>query len=393
MDANPLNNPASALVVGAGPVGALTALSLAQQGWQVTLLEKEPLASTVLPSSYDKRQLALTPQSVEWLTQDLGLTELLPQLTPITHIHTSSQGHYGSMLMTAQQQGVAALGYTISQHRLGEIIFAALAQTQVQLVSGVELSRLTQTNTHVELRGQLTQQKENVQWHADWLFAADGAQSWVRNALGIAHKTTHYTHQLMTAIATLAQPHQQGAIERFTASGPTAMLPLHDPYQVKLVYCYATEEADSVRQFNHEQLVERVNAQLGHSLPQVLSVDEVFHYGLVEVKPDRIQQGRVMLVGNAAHTQHPVAGQGLNLGIRDVQAVFSWARTASPAEWEILADKRLQDHRRIMRATHGLVSLFSHNQPLVRALASAGLSVLNRLTPLKKRITRLAMGY
>ncbi|OZA16803.1 MAG: hypothetical protein B7X85_05980, partial [Thiotrichales bacterium 17-46-47] len=100
MDATTLSRQPSALVVGAGPVGALTALGLWQQGWQVTLLEKEALPTQNLPSSYDNRQLALTPQSVEWLTQTLKLTDLTAKLTPITHIHTSSKGHLGSMLMT-----------------------------------------------------------------------------------------------------------------------------------------------------------------------------------------------------------------------------------------------------------------------------------------------------
>ncbi len=393
MDARSLNQPHTALVVGAGPVGALTALGLCQQGWQVTLLEKELLAPHQLPSSYDNRQLALTPQSVDWLTQTLGLTDLWSQLTPIGQIHTSSKGHFGSMLMTAKQQGVAALGYTIAQRRLGEVIFAALAQTSVQRLSGVNLTTLTQDAESVSLTGKLADKHDPQTWQAERLFAADGAHSWIRNALGITSETRHYNHQLMTCIGTLSEPHQLGAVERFTPTGPTAMLPLADPYQVKLVYCYDLNEVDSVTNMQHSGLVERVNEQLGKALPQVASISEVFHYPLVEVKPQHIQSGRVLLLGNAAHTQHPVAGQGLNLGIRDVQAVVAWSKDADEMAWIEMANNRLNDHRRIMRATHGLVTLFSHPQPLIRGVASAGLTLLNALTPLKKRITRMAMGY
>lgn len=393
MDARSLNQLHTALVVGAGPVGALTALGLCQQGWQVTLLEKEPLAPDQLPSSYDNRQLALTPQSVDWLTQTLGLTDLWSQLTPISHIHTSSKGHFGSMLMTAKQQGVAALGYTIAQRRLGEVIFAALAQTSVQRLSGVTLTTLTQDAESVSLTGNLANTHNQQTWQAERLFAADGAHSWIRQQLGITSETRHYNHQLMTCIGTLAEPHQQGAVERFTPTGPTAMLPLADPYQVKLVYCYDLNEVDSVTNMQHSGLVERVNEQLGKALPQVASISEVFHYPLAEVKPNSIQSGRALLIGNAAHTQHPVAGQGLNLGIRDVQAVFNWSREANESLWTEMANNRLNDHRRIMRATHGLVTLFSHPQSLIRGVASAGLTLLNALTPLKKRITRMAMGY
>ncbi len=393
MDARSLNQLHTALVVGAGPVGALTALGLCQQGWQVTLLEKEPLAPDQLPSSYDNRQLALTPQSVDWLTQTLGLTDLWSQLTPISHIHTSSKGHFGSMLMTAKQQGVAALGYTIAQRRLGEVIFAALAQTSVQRLSGVTLTTLTQDAESVSLTGNLANTHNQQTWQAERLFAADGAHSWIRQQLGITSETRHYNHQLMTCIGTLSEPHQLGAVERFTPTGPTAMLPLADPYQVKLVYCYDLNEVDSVTNMQHSGLVERVNEQLGKALPQVASISEVFHYPLVEVKPQHIQSGRVLLLGNAAHTQHPVAGQGLNLGIRDVQAVVAWSKDADEMAWIEMANNRLNDHRRIMRATHGLVTLFSHPQPLIRGVASAGLTLLNALTPLKKRITRMAMGY
>lgn len=393
MDATTLNQPHTALVVGAGPVGALTALGLWQQGWQVTLLEKEPLAPHQLPSSYDNRQLALTPQSVDWLTQTLGLSELWSQLTPISHIHTSSKGHFGSMLMTAKQQGVAALGYTIAQRRLGEVIFAALAQTQVTVMSGINLTHFSQDADSVSLTGKLTEEHDPQTWQAERLFAADGAHSWIRNTLGITSETRHYNHQLMTCIGTLEEPHQQGAVERFTPTGPTAMLPLAGPYQVKLVYCYDLNEVDSVVNMDYPGLVERVNAQLGKALPQVASISEVFHYPLAEVKPNSIQSGRALLIGNAAHTQHPVAGQGLNLGIRDVQAVVAWSKDADEMAWIEMASNRLNDHRRIVRATHGLVTLFSHPQPLIRGVASAGLTLLNALTPLKKRITRMAMGY
>ncbi len=393
MDATTLSPQPSALVVGAGPVGALTALGLSQQGWQVTLLEKEALPTQNLPSSYDNRQLALTPQSVDWLTQTLSLTDLTAKLTPITHIHTSSKGHCGSMLMTAEQQGVSALGYTIAQRALGEVIFAQLKQTEIQFITGVQLDSLTQSNEQVILTGGVGDEPAPRTWQADRLFAADGAHSWIRNQLAIGSETRHYAHQLMTCIGTLSEPHQQGAVERFTPSGPTAMLPLADPYQVKLVYCYDLADIDQVTQMDESALIERVNAQLGKALPQVAAVSEVTHYPLVEVKPERIQSGRVLLMGNAAHTQHPVAGQGLNLGIRDVQAVIAWSQHADEQAWVAMADARLKDHRRIMRATHGLVTLFSHPQPLVRGIASAGLTLLNIMTPLKKRITRMAMGY
>ncbi|MCI4411058.1 MAG: FAD-dependent monooxygenase [Thiotrichales bacterium] len=393
MDAKPLNNSNSAIVVGAGPIGALLAITLAKQGWQVTLLEKQALNDNVLPSSYDKRQLALTPQSVDWLTQQTLFPTLHNALTEIHHIHTSSKDCFGSLSMHAQEMGLPALGYTVSQNTLGNYFFRALAHLpNITLISGVTLCALQQNNQSVELILENTNH-ERLSLSANYLFAADGAHSWVRNALAITAQTRHYDHHLLTAVATLSQPHHHTAVERFTPTGPTAILPMTAPNQVKLVYCYRQQDEQLILSLQAHDLITRINHQLGHQLGKVIQIDDIQHYSLVEIKPERIQQGNIMLVGNAAHTQHPVAGQGLNLGIRDVQAIATWAKTADATLWQPLAISRKKDHQQTMKATHGLVTLFSHPSATVRSIATAGVQLIELCPPLKKRITRMAMGY
>jgi 2-octaprenyl-6-methoxyphenol hydroxylase len=391
MDATHLIQPQSALIVGAGPVGALLALALHQRGWQVTLIEQHDFAQG-LPKSYDSRQLALTAGSVDWLKQTQLLPELLAELTPILSIHSSSQDNFGTTSMTHTEMKVPALGYTLSQQTLGQHLFAALAKTNIPLVGGINLQTLSQTTTQVSLSGADHENKQH-HWQANYLFAADGAHSWIRQKLGIDSQTRHYPHNLLTAIATLAQPHNNLAIERFTVQGPTALLPMQDKQQSKVVYCYPTEDDEQVKATPTAVMIDTINHQLGRQLGNITQLEAVQHYPLVEIRANSIQQGHCLLMGNAAHTQHPVAGQGLNLGIRDIAAVYDWAQDADQASWFALAEQRQKDHKHTMNFTHGLVTLFSHPSKLVRTAASAGMGLLAFARPLKHRITRMAMGY
>jgi 2-octaprenyl-6-methoxyphenol hydroxylase len=381
----------SAIIVGAGPVGVLLALTLDQLGWKVTLLEKHPL-NEGLPPSYDHRQIALTAGSVDWLRQQSWTSALIKILTPIHRIHSSSQGNFGILTMSHEEMEVEALGYTLSQAQLGEHLFAELATRKINYISNIQLSQLHQTAQQVHLTWQ-TFAGDHQEQQADYLFAADGAHSWIRSALNIPTQDTHYPHALMTAIAQLSEPHHYQAIERFTAQGPSALLPMTNPYQAKVVYCYPNELTDEMQQLTTSELTDCVNQQLGHQLGRIIHLSAIAHYPLKEIRAQQIQAGRCLLVGNAAHTQHPVAGQGLNLGIRDVIAVGDWAENPNEPSWQALIKQRTQDHQQTMNFTHGLIQLFTHKSPLVRQAATLGMSLLSAFPPIKHRITRMAMGY
>jgi len=381
----------SAIIVGAGPVGALLALALNQLGWQITLIEKQEKDAKNLPSSYDNRQLALTHGSIDWLTQSQLLPTIKAQLTPILSIHTSSQDNIGCMTMTADEMHVDALGYTLSQQQLGQTLFAQLDTSSVTQTFGVACHELTQDERHVFLHGYVQGQPHT--WQADYCFAADGVHSWVRSTLGINSQCTEYDHLLLTAIATLNEPHQHQAIERFTPQGPTALLPMQGTHQAKVVYCYRREEQLTVEQQDTTYLIQKINTQLGLLLGKVAGVHDIKTYPLLEMRAEQLLQGRCLLMGNAAHTQHPVAGQGLNLGIRDIAEVYRWANNPDPNTLHALAIARQQDHKRTMRFTHGLAQIFTNPSSRMRRLAGLGIGVINAVTPLKRTLSRMAMGY
>ena len=389
MDKKPLMP--SAIIVGAGPVGALLAIALDKLSWQVTLIEKQDKLDDQLPSSYDNRQLALTHGSIDWLTQSQMLPAISTQLTPILSIHTSSQDNMGCMTMTAAEMHVDALGYTISQQQLGQALFQQLDASSVTQVFGVTCHQLTQDEHHVSLHGYVENQAKC--WQADYCFAADGVNSWVRSMLGINTQRTEYDHLLLTAVATLNVPHEHKAVERFTPQGPTALLPMQGTHQAKVVYCYRRDQQEAIEQQDTSHLIQKINDQLGLLLGKVAGVHDVKTYPLLEMRADHLLQGRCLLMGNAAHTQHPVAGQGLNLGIRDIEAVYRWAHNPDIGLLHALAIARQQDHKRTMRFTHGLAQIFTNPSSRMRRLAGLGIGVINAITPLKRTLSRMAMGY
>lgn len=393
MDEKAEHNAAySAIVLGAGPVGAALALTLAKQNWHVRLIEQSPCVDG-LPPSYDHRQLALTPPSVALLEGLCGRDTLRKKLTPILQIHSSSYGELGSLNMSAGEMGVDALGYTITQVDLGQLLFAEMTQhPNIQFLKGCQPVCLEMLDELVRFSCQSDDQQ--VVAEADFLFAADGANSWTRDVLGFEVRKQTYPHLLMTAVATLQCPHHGLAIERFTAHGPTALLPMANPLQAKLVYCYDASFAQEVQALQAEQLIDVVNQVLGPALPTIVDLQYRQDYPLQEIRVAQIQSGHCMLLGNAAHTQHPVAGQGLNLGLRDVLAVQQWVENgADKVLWQALAQRRLQDYQQTMNFTDGLVKMFTHPKPLVRQAVALGLTLLDACQPLKRRITRMAMGY
>lgn len=381
----------SAMVIGAGPVGCLTALGLAKLGWKVRLIEKLTCPDNELPSSYDDRQLALSEANVSWLQASGLLPNLMAHLTPMLSIHTSAQDGFGVMVMSAQEQGVPALGYSIGMDQLGVLLFAEVHRAgNITLCDGVTLMSLSQDDQAVSL--QTVQNAQAETWQADYLFACDGMNSWVRSTLGIGQSRYDYDHGLMTAIATLQNPHQYRAVERFTAQGPTALLPMSGTHLAKVVFSYPLAEKEQVQSANTAWLTAQINHQLGRTLGTVVAIHGVKHYTAVDMRADHILDRRCVLLGNSAHTQHPVAGQGLNLGFRDVIAVLDWAQDPRSVRLALLAQTRQQDHQRIMGFTAGLNRLFTHPSVLVRRISGVGVGVLQACLPLKKLVTRVAMG-
>lgn len=385
------------LIVGGGLVGASLACALGARGLRVAVVEAVPLRSDQQPS-YDDRSLALA-QGSKRIFDAMGLWEALrPGVTPIHTIHTSDRGRFGFTRLRREEEGVEALGYVAPARVLGAVLAPRLEALEgVDLVcparlrhfevgaAGVEVTLDLEGGTR-ELRGRL-------------LVAADGSQSRVREELGI--DTVQWTYGQTALIANISPqlPHRNIAYERFTDTGPLALLPMSEG-RCSLVWTLRDEQVDEVLHLPDAAFLARLQARFGQRLGRLERVGARHAYPLSLVRARESVRPRVALIGNALHTLHPIAGQGFNLGLRDVAVLAELLVDAHAAGQDIgeaallqrYADWRGADHRRVIAFTDGLVRLFSNPLAPVACLRDAGMLALDLLPPAKRLFGRLTMG-
>jgi 2-octaprenyl-6-methoxyphenol hydroxylase len=379
------------VIAGGGPVGLTLALGLAQQGYRVTLLEKvEPKAGAV--NSFDGRVLALSEGSRQIL-QSLGLwPALLAHLTPIKHVHVSQKGYLGLTLIHAEEMNVAALGYSIRAEALGEVLWQAVrAQANIDIRCPAQLLGFVQDEEDVYV--DVEQLGQRVSVRAKLLLGADGTDSQVRRGLNwrLVHKSYH-AWAILAQVDTF-EPHENWAFERFTAQGPVALLPLSS-HSHKLVYVASDEEYADLLALSDEAFIAAFSRKMGERFGGYHRLSGRVAYPLTESYVERVAQGRAVLLGNASHTQHPVAAQGLNLGLRDVASLLAGLQIQGVDDVSWLAGyerERQQDHRQVMGLTDGLIRVFEHPSPFVGHLRGVAMMALQAMPGLKRRLARFSM--
>jgi 2-octaprenyl-6-methoxyphenol hydroxylase len=367
------------------------ALGLAQQGYRVTLLEKvEPKAGAV--NSFDGRVLALSEGSRQIL-QSLGLwPALLAHLTPIKHVHVSQKGYLGLTLIHAEEMNVAALGYSIRAEALGEVLWQAVrAQANIDIRCPAQLLGFVQDEEGVYV--DVEQLGQRVSVRAKLLLGADGTDSQVRRGLNwrLVHKSYH-AWAILAQVDTF-EPHENWAFERFTAQGPVALLPLSS-HSHKLVYVASDEEYADLLALSDEAFIAAFSRKMGERFGGYHRLSGRVAYPLTESYVERVAQGRAVLLGNASHTQHPVAAQGLNLGLRDVASLLAGLQIQGVDDVSWLAGyerERQQDHRQVMGLTDGLIRVFEHPSPFVGHLRGVAMMALQAMPGLKRRLARFSM--
>ena len=393
-------------IVGGGLVGISLACALSHldPAPRVMLIESHDYAS-LPPAGFDARTIALSYSSQQ-IFAALGLWPAIVAagVSPIEMIHISDRGHPGVTHLRAEEQAVEALGYVIENRILGEALFAALQNyTNVQLLAPAEVVAIEIQTSQALLRVRMGEQTQTL--HPRLLVAADGSESFVRQFLHI--KQRHWDYHQSAVICNVAtdRAHQAIAYERFTASGPMALLPLTPmsdyPHRYGLVWTVPSQQLEDVMAMNDGDFLDKLQARFGQRVGRFIKCGTRHHYPLGFSMINEHIRHRLAFIGNAAHTLHPVAGQGFNLGLRDVAALVEVIREAMAqsqdyGERQILqryADWRRRDHRVTSLFTDSLVRVFSNNfLPLVVA-RNAGLLAMDLFAPVRKRLTRHAMGY
>jgi 2-polyprenylphenol 6-hydroxylase len=394
------------VIVGAGIAGAALAVALSGEGLAVALVEAQALGARTLPTDrglhdFDSRVSALTPRSREFL-QQLHAWDAISayRCCPYQHMTVWDGEGTGQIEFDRTEVGAAELGYIVENRAIVSALLARVsAAADITVLSPVTLqscTRLASSRMLLELEG-------GERLDADLLVAADGALSRVREMMGFRSREWDYGHRAIVATLEVTHPHQATAWQRFLPSGPLALLPLpgtEEHHYCSMVWSLQDELADDILALDDAafcaELTRASEARLG---PVLGNSHRVAHPLRQRHAVDYVQPG-VALVADAAHTIHPLAGQGINLGLQDVavlaeEIVAGKQRNASPGELELL--RRYQRRRKgenlmMMSAMDGFKRLFEQQSLPLRWLRNTGMRNIDGFLPIKQQLMRRAMG-
>lgn len=391
------------VIVGGGLVGATLALALSRYAyWRVALIEKTAFdfdaLDQVMHPSFDARNTALSNGTCELFDQ-LGLwATLKPQASAICHIDVSDQGGFGHVTIDAEQERVAALGYVVENRFIGQALLGCLRTAErVTFFSPAEFSRPKAVAGG--FTGLITHDNQTVPVRTRLLVVADGADSPSCEQLGIGVTRNAYGQQgIVTALAS-DRAHNGWAWERFTPQGPLAILPQTEG-RLGLTWCVDNADAERLLHLSDIAFMQALQQVAGNGPGTFQRVGRRYAYPLRLVLAEEQVRPHLVVLGNAAHGLHPVAGQGLNMALRDVvvlvRVLVDAARRELPlGQFHVLQDyltQRSPDQFSTIQFSDKLTRLFSNNTTPLRLLRNTGLALFDVLPGAKHTLARYAMG-
>ena len=386
------------IIVGGGLVGASMACALSGHGLSIAVIEAVPWRQIGQPS-YDDRTLALSLASSRIL-EAIGLWPGVKDgVTPIMQINVSNRGHFGNARISAGELGVPALGYVSEGRLIGQAVHQRLPQcTDVQWLCPVQVTAIECAADTVEVSIDGEQGRCILQGRL--LIGADGANSMVRETLGLSTTGHDYHQTAIIANVTPEKAHENRAFERFTDTGPLAVLP-HVGDRCGIVWTVAAEMADAVMGMDDETFLQGLQQRFGYRLGVLRQPGKRYAYSLKLMYASEQYAQRAVVIGNAAHAIHPVSAQGFNLGLRDVAVLAELIVAAKTAGEDIGAREllahyqawRRPDQERMIQYTDTLVRVFAQPWLPVRLLRGLGLLAFDLSQPLKRALSRRTMGF
>ncbi|CAI3790293.1 2-octaprenyl-6-methoxyphenol hydroxylase [Pseudomonas sp. MM227] len=381
-------------IIGGGLVGASLALALQAgaraRGWKIVLIERFAPGDAYQPS-YDARSSALS-FGTRQIYERLGLWPAISQRAEaIRQIHVSDRGRFGTARLRANDEGVPALGYVVENAWLGQCLWQALDQEVVSWRCPAEVTRMQALADGHELT-----LDDGTQLQCDLAVLADGGRSELREQLGIAVQQTRYDQDALIANVTPGNPHQGQAFERFTDDGPMALLPLPDN-RCALIWTRTPADIRRLQGLPDQAFLQELQAVFGYRLGTLQRVGARHVYPLSLVQAEEQVRSNLVVLGNAAHALHPIAGQGFNLSMRDVQALAEalLASTGHLGQLSLLrgyAQRQRLDQRLTVGFSDQLTRLFATPDPWLAVGRNLGLLGLDLLPPAKRWFARQAMG-
>ncbi|WP_020183936.1 FAD-dependent monooxygenase [Methylotenera sp. 1P/1] len=384
-----MNTTDAIVIVGGGPVGLALALALQQKAIPFKVLEARPQGA----AHQDTRALALS-YGTKLILERLGVwAQVEPHATAIQTIHISQRGGLGRTKLQAQEHQLPALGYVVSYGALMQALDSAIDHQRVlyQAAARAILPRDHHAEVSFEVAGKTEQLRSAL------LVIADGGRS-LEDVPGLMRETKAYGHDALVSKVKAEMSHNNVAYERFTATGPMALLP-NGASDFSLVWTGEKDMVDRLLTLDDATFLSELHAAVGDRVGQFLSIEKRMSFPLKLSSLSMTDAAHVVVIGNAAQTMHPVAGQGFNVGMRDAWTLVDLIANTSAAQLggaPMLAEyrqRRQADTRGGLLFTDFLVNVFTNQTLGVASLRGLGLAMLQHFPPIKRvLVNKMSFG-
>lgn len=371
-------------IIGGGMVGGALAASLKNTNLHVGLIDAAPAHF-----ADDARLIALNETSINFFKQIKLWPALEPHATPIECIHVSHRGRFAITRINCKEFKLPALGYVIPAKWINAALYSLLKATNITLIRPAILNTLTQSEDGVSFA--VTNESMSQTFQADVLIGADGSFSTVRNILGLPIEKVDYQQSALVTSTLLQRDHNNIAYERFLEDGAIAMLPLRD-MQAATIWTASNETILHLMDLSDDAFLKKLQDYFGYRLGRFLGIEKRVTYPLQLLRAKQSIKDNVLLIGNAAHTFHPIASQGLNLALYEVDQLATFF--LSSGKKLNLRDLQIDRSREMFskRLSHHLTWIFSRDQFVLNAARQIAMIGLDVLPSLKKRFAWRAMG-
>lgn len=372
------------IIIGAGIAGLTAACALAQKTrLSIAIVDTKPLTTTWQASMYSHRVSAIALSSKR-IFQNIGVWQYIVthRLSPFNRIAVWDPSSQAKVAFHAAEVGEAQLGYIVENNLMQEALLKCLEQYP-----------------QVTVKAPLTPDESLLQ-EAKLIIGADGANSWVRQQAKIRLTEEDYGHDAIVATVRTALSHDKSAQQVFLANGPLAFLPLDDPQLCSIVWSLPPDEAKKILALSEEEFKVQLAQAFSYRLGEVTEISQRFSFSLKKQRADRYTASRVALIGDAAHTVHPLAGQGLNVGLLDAAALVDVICDAERYNRDFSATQTLRRYERwrkgenllMLSGIDAIKNVFCSNKQSSKALRSFSLNITEQFPLLKNLFTRHAIG-
>lgn len=382
------------IIVGGGMVGLVMAKILAQANFHVALIEAKQPTLKINHAEPESRVSALNLASINLLKR----TSIWPHLstsTPFLKMQIWDDNGSGEVVFDSADMGLSELGFIVENRDIVRTAWSDLqTQSHVKIYCPAVIENIAVEDSSV------TVSLNHETLCAPLLIGADGANSAVREQLNFKMHCKKYEQQAVIAVLETEKKHRQIALQSFLTTGALGILPLQNPNQIAIVWSYDEDKISQILQCDNEKFNLQLQTAMGNLLGQVKLISDRKNIPLVARHAKNYIQPRVALIGDAAHTIHPLAGQGANLGFQDVESLAECLITAKNAKRDLGGLKTLRryersrkfDNQQMLALMRAFKTIFGSTHALVIRLRNFGLSTTNRITPLKNLFMKSASG-